>query len=143
MATEQSTVSILEYSNDIADATPPVPLPAGTYRGTIMSAEMKTSANTGNQYIAVGFHINADQYPLDFVDGDPEGTKLYYNRVTVQDTTAGRWRIRKFMETIGATMTGGRVDLSAWINLSAMVVIKNGEYNGEPRAEISNIEKDA
>lgn len=130
--------SILEFSEDLSTAEAPVPLPAGDYTAEIRAAEKKTSATTGNEYGSVTFFIAPEQYPADYTDGDPDGTTLTYNRVSVKDTTAGRYRLRKFCEAIGAKL-GKKLDMNEWVGLTATVTVKNSEYEGEPRAEIDRV----
>ena len=53
----EEAVSIIELDDDIANAEPPPLLPKGQYLATIQKAEVKTSANTGNDYIQVQYLI--------------------------------------------------------------------------------------
>lgn len=130
--------SVMEYSDDVTDAQPPAPLPEKTYIGSIVAVESKTSQK-GNSYAQVQFLIDSQQYPVDFTDGNPEGTKLYYNRVPLTDDARGRFLMKKFCEVIDAPM-GRRIDLNDWMGKQALLTVKTGEYEGMPRAEISKIE---
>lgn len=130
--------SVMEYSSDVTDAQPPAPLPEGRYVGDIVEVEVKVSQK-GNHYVAVGFLITPDQYPVDFTEGNPDGTKLYYNRVQVSDDARGRFQMRKFCETIDAPM-GRRIDVNDWMGKRAYLHVKNSEYEGMPRAEIAKTE---
>lgn len=132
--------TMMEFSEDIATAEKPDPLPAGTYLATIRSAEIGTSQK-GNNYAKVGFFIGSDQYPVDFTDGNPDGMTLFFNRLMMQDTKPARWQIKQFVEKIGAPMPSRSVDLSPWVGLQANVVVKIGNYNGEDRPEIAAIER--
>jgi hypothetical protein len=129
--------SILSFSEDISNAEAPAPLPAGEYTAEIRNAEVKISQK-GNKYAAVQFYVPADQYPADFVDGDPDGITLTYNRVVLEDTVQARHRIRKFCESIGAK-TGREINLNDWVGLTATISVKVGEWEGEPRAEIDRV----
>jgi hypothetical protein len=135
--TNMSESSIIEFSEDIANAEAPVPLPAGDYTAEIRAAEVKTSGK-GNEYFAVTFFIPPEQYPADYTDGDPDGTTLGYNRLQKRDDTSGRYRVRKFCEAIGAKM-GKKIDVNEWIGLTATVAVDNSEWEGEPRAEIKKV----
>lgn len=135
--TTMSENSIIEFSEDISNAEAPVPLPPGDYTAEIRAAEVKESAK-GNQYFAVTFFIQPEQYPADYTDGDPDGTTLSYNRLQKRDDTAGRYRVRKFCEAIGAKM-GKKIDVNDWIGQTATVAVTNSEYEGEQRAEIKKV----
>ena len=130
--------SVLEFEEDIGTAEAPPPLPAGDYTAEIRAAVRKTSANTGNEYGSVQFFIPSDQYPADFTDGPPEGSLLTYNRVSVSDTPAGRHRLRKFVEAIGAP-TGKTIDMNQWLGRTAIVTVQHSTYEGETRAEIAKV----
>ena len=130
--------SIFEFSQDVDTAVAPSPLPVGTYPAEIVRAEIKTSANTGNQYLALAFRISPDSYPVDFVDGDPDGETLPYNRLVLEDSIKGRWRVKRLADAIGFTVKGA-LDPNEMIGLTANVVIGQSEFEGENRAEIQKI----
>lgn len=130
--------TLISYSADLSDAEAPSPLPVGQYPAEIISAEVKTSANTGNDYMSVQFRISPDAYPADFVDGDPDGTVMNFNRIPVDDSLRGRYRMRKFLEAIGAK-TSKQVDTTELVGLAAVVSIKHSEWEGEKRAEIEKV----
>lgn len=133
------TPSVLSFSEDIATAEPPVPLPVGQYPGEIRGAERKTSGTTGNEYVSVTFFIAPEQYPADYTDGNPDGTILSYNRVPVDDNPSARHRMRKFCEAIGYAPKGGSVDLNEWVGKSATLDIVHDTYEGETRAQIKRV----
>jgi hypothetical protein len=114
------TPSVIEFSEDVATAEAPPPLPVGQYPAEVRSAERKTSA-AGNDYVRVQFFIAPEQYPADFTDGNPDGMILDYNRVPVADNPSARFRMRKFCEAIGYSPKGGKVDLNEWIGNTATV----------------------
>jgi len=128
---EQS--SIIEYSEDISNAEAPLPLPVRTYPAVIRKVEALTSQK-GSRYAAVSLYISVDDYPADYpTENAPDGTTLVFRRIALDDTAAGRYRMRKFCETIGAPATK-RVDLNDWLNLSCQVAVKHEEFEGEKRA---------
>lgn len=134
-----SEVSILEYSADISSAEAPPPLPAGEYPAVIESVQQKTSQTSGNEYLAITLNVNPDDYPADFdSENYPDGVKLSYNRLVVEDTARARYNMRKWCEAIGAKM-GKQVDPSEWLGLQCKVGIKHDTYEGEPRAQIAKI----
>lgn len=131
-------MSIIEYGEDLAQATPPVPLPAGPYPAEIIAASEKVSASSGGKYLNVVFRIHSENYPADYVDGDPDGVELHYNRIQTEDNGRNRFRMRQFLERIGAPLAQ-RVDLNNLIGLTATVDITHQEYEGENRAQIARI----
>ncbi len=133
--TEQS--SIIEFSEDIANAEAPVPLPVGDYPADIRSAVRKRS-NAGNEYAQVGFFVAPESYPADYSEGDPDGMLLYYQRVSLQDTPAARHRLRKFLEAIGAP-AGKSVDLNDWVGRTATIAVQHDTYEGETRAVVGKV----
>lgn len=134
-----SEVSILEYSSDISTQEAPPPLPAGDYPFTVDSVETATSQTSGNEYLKIVLHISADDFPADFdAESYPDGVKLNYNRLVVEDTARARYNMRKWCEAIGAKM-GKQVDPSEWIGLSGRVGVTHQVYEGEPRAQASKI----
>jgi hypothetical protein len=130
--------SILSFSEDISEAKPPAPLPPGPYPAEIIGAQMRVSATTGKEYAQITFRINADSYPADFTEGDPDGTTLSYNRLQADDTAQSRHRWRVFLEKCGGPL-GRSVDLNALVGLTATVEITHQEYEGEQRAQIARI----
>jgi len=128
---------ILAFSEDITNAPPPVPLPVGPYPAEIIGAQRRTSTS-GNEYVQIMMRINAESYPADFTDGDPDGTTLSYNRLQVDDTGVNRHRWRVFMEKCGGPL-GRNIDLGALIGLTCTVEITHQEYEGEQRAQIARI----
>jgi hypothetical protein len=130
--------SILEFSEDITNATPPAPLPPGPYPAEIVAAQKRVSATSGKEYAQIMFRINAEAYPADFTEGDPDGTTLSYNRLQIEDTGKSRHSWRVFLEKCGGPL-GRTVDLNTLIGLTATVEITHQEYEGEQRAQIARI----
>ena len=129
--------SIIEYNDDLAAAEAPVPLPVGTYVGEIRGAEVKDSAK-GGKYVSVSFHINADEYPPDYTEGDQDGTTLSYMRLNPENTTRARFAMKRFCEAIGAPM-GRQLDLGDWLGKSALLEVVHDEYEGISRAQIKSV----
>jgi hypothetical protein len=133
------TPSVIEFSEDVATAEAPPPLPVGQYPAEIRGAERKTGATSGKEYGRVQFFITPEQYPADFDEGNPDGMVLDYNRVPVQDNPTARFRMRKFCEAIGYTPKGGRIDMNEWIGLTATVDIGHEEFEGVTRPVIKRV----
>lgn len=132
--------SIVEFSDDLSSAEAPVPLPVRQYSATIRGAEAKVSEK-GNRYAAVTFYISTDDYPADYpAENAPDGTTLVFRRVGLDDNAPTRYRLRKFLETIGAP-TSARINLSDWVGLTCQVAIKHEQFEGETRATIEKVLK--
>lgn len=138
-AADDDQADIMEFSEDIADAEPPVPLPVGPYRASIHDASKKVSASSGKQYIQVDFFIHVDEYPADYPREDaPEGMTVPYRRVPWEDDKVSRHRIRKFCEAIGAEM-GRRMGYSRWIGQEAIIHLIHDTYDGITRNQIAKV----
>ena len=131
--------SIIEFSEDISKAEAPVPLPIGEYPFEIRKAEGKAAVATGNKYAAISLFVDADNYPADYTDGDPDGTLLIYRSVSLEDTPPARHNMRKFLEAVGGMVKGAKVDMNTWIGLTGVVGVTHEEYEGEARAVAKKI----
>jgi hypothetical protein len=132
--------TILEYSEDIAEASAPEPLPIGEYPATIETVEMRTSNTSGRDYIAIGLRVSRDDLPPDFDEEGayPDGVMLNYNRLLAEDTQRARYNVKKFCQAIGAEM-GKQIDASSWIGMSCRVSITHRSWEGEQQPNISRI----
>lgn len=130
--------SVIEFDEDISQAEAPVPLPAGDYPAEIRGATRKTSATSGKEYAATQFFISADSYPADYTEGEPDGTILTFNRVSLENTPASRYRLRTFLESVGAP-AGNKIDLNDWVGRTATVTVEHEEYEGVNRAVIKKV----
>jgi len=135
----EEMVSIVEFSSDIASAEAPELLPEGSYPAQLIASEVKVSNNTGNKYAALTFHINVNDFPADFpVENAPDGVKIIYRRVSLEDTPNGRYGLHKFCEAVGAPMSS-RIDVAEWQGYEATVEVAHSEWNGEGRTEITSV----
>jgi putative intracellular protease/amidase len=130
--------SIIEFSDNIADAEAPEPLPEREYMATITKTVKAVSSN-GNPYAAVTLRINEDDYPADFDTANAPGGKDIRHIVGLADDAPSRHRLRKFLEAIGAPMSK-RIDLTTWIGLSGKISIKHDTYEGVKREKVSKVE---
>jgi hypothetical protein len=135
---ESELPSVIEFDEDISEAEAPVPLPVGDYPAEVRAAVQKAAQQTGNPYASVQFFINSEAYPADYTEGEPDGMLLTFNRVSLQNTPAGRHRLRKFVEAIGAP-GGTKIDLNDWIGRTATVTISHDTYEGEVRANVAKV----
>ncbi len=131
--------SIIEFSQDISQQEAPVPLPEGDYTAEIRSAVRKVGNASGKAYAAIQFFISPEQYPADYTEGDPDGQILTYGRMSLEDTPAARYKVKKTAEAVGAPKPTTKLDLGAWVGLTATVSVTHDEWEGESRAQIAKI----
>lgn len=136
---DEDDESIVEYSENIADAEAPEPLPEREYVATITKATVETSANKGTKYYQPVFRINEEDYPADFDVNNAPGGKEIRHIVGATDDGPSRHRLRKFCEAIGAPMSK-RIRPSEWVGLTAKITIKHDTYEGVKREKISKVQ---
>lgn len=129
----EELTSILEFDEDLSNVEAPKPLPAGTYDAVIESAETMTS-NSGKPMIKVTFNISADQYPVDYTDGNPEGTKLT-QYLLADNTNRSKFALKRFILAIGAPLSN-KIDVTTFIGLPAKVEVGNRMWQD---VEVANI----
>lgn len=137
--TEEAMGSIIEYSEDISDATPPSSLPARDYPGEVIEADNGVSKNSGKRRAAVTFVIRPDDFPADYTDAEdyPDG-KLVTTYLSTEDNRPARWRMRQFCEALGVTM-GSSLDVNEFVGRKALLSIEPDEYEGVPRERIRRV----
>lgn len=135
----EQVTTIVEYAEDIAEAVAPDPLPARDYPAEIRTAEIKTSANTGNRYYSLGIFVAPENYPADYnSENAPDGRTFMYNLLSAEDTPNARYRLKKFLESVGLPMSK-RIDVNEWIGQGVTVELKHGQWQGEVREEVAKI----
>lgn len=135
---DEELMTIVEFSEDIADAEAPEPLPVGEYPATIRAAEIKVSQK-GTRYAAVTFHIAPEEFPADFpTDIAPDGKTIIFRRVSMEDNQQARFGLRRFCESIGAPMSK-KIDVNEWVGLDAKVQIDHDTYEGVTREQIVRV----
>lgn len=131
--------SIMEFSVDLNEQAEPEVLPTGDYPAEIVEAGFRVSQTSGNTYLSLRMRISPDSYPADFTEGDPDGTEITYNRlVVVPDKAQNRWRLKKFLEAVGAPI-GRTLDPAALVGLTCTLHVEQGEYDGEKRLEARKV----
>lgn len=128
--------SVIEFDVDLNDVEAPQPLPAGTYDAVIQTAEPMLSKNN-NLMAKITFSISADQYPVDYVDGNPNGTTLTHY-VTLGKDTRSKFALKQFISAIGAPLSNS-VDLNTWLGLGAHLEVINEPYEGMMTARIKKV----
>jgi hypothetical protein len=131
-------MSIIEYTEDLTHAEAPPLLPPGPYPAEIVGAMEKVSKTNGHKYLNVVARINAESYPADFTDGDPDGIELQYNFIQLEDTPRNRYNMRRFLERVGASLSR-KVDLNDLIGRTMTVEVVHNEWNEEQRLQIARI----
>lgn len=132
--------TILDYSSDIADAEAPKALPAGDYPAEITAAEVGTSQSSGKPRVDVTFKIDFNSFPADYEDAESFADgKLVHFYVGAADDKASKFRMRKFLESIGAPAST-RIDVNDWVGRKATVTIEPDEYEGIERERIRKVE---
>jgi len=140
MADNNTLPSLVEFSENIADAEAPEPLPAGEYRGTIQSCEVKLSQK-GTKYGSARILIPADQFPADFDASQyPDGMTLSYNLIGLEDNRIARYRLRQWCEAIGAPATK-QIDVNDWVGLDANFRLDVETYEGVKRNNIRGVSR--
>jgi hypothetical protein len=139
MSGSNQAPSIIEFSRDLDEQGEPELLPTGDYPCEIAEASFKISNTSGNTYLALRLRISPDSYPPDFTEGEPDGTDVTYNRLVVQPESAqNRWRLKKFLQTIGAK-AGKSLDPSELIGLTCTLHVEQNEYEGEKQLQARKI----
>lgn len=127
--------SIIEFTRDLDEQGEPELLPTGDYPAEIAEASFKVSNTSGNTYLALRLRIAPDQYPPDFTEGDPDGVDVSYNRLVVLPETAqNRWRLKKFLNMIGAKASKA-LDPAELVGLTCSVHVEQSEYDGEKQLQ--------
>lgn len=127
--------TLFEFEQDIALQEAPQPLPIGAYRGVIRNVVAAPGKKNPEYFNAeVTFMVSADQYPVDFTEGDPDGMTLRFY-VSLANKPGARYALKGFCQAIQAPM-GRQIDLTAWLGLEAMIRVEHEEYEGRMMARI-------
>jgi hypothetical protein len=131
--------TILDFSEDIADAEAPDPLPEREYKALITKSESRLSAK-GRRMAAVTFTIPPEEYPADYpLENAPEGKQVTHY-IMADDNPQDRYRMKKFCETIGAPMARS-LNVGSWLGLEASIQIKHEEYEGVKRERVAKVDR--
>lgn len=128
--------SMLEFDVNLAEVEAPKPLPAGIYDAVVQTAEIVVSKSEKDM-IKVTFNISADQYPADYVDGNPEGTTLTHY-VMAEKTLRSMFALKRFLLALGAPLSNS-IDPSTLIGLPAKVEVRNELWEGMETARIARL----
>lgn len=124
--------SVYEFSQDIASAEAPPPLPVGEYRASVRSVEAAVSKSSGKPMMVLTYNISPDQYPADYTEGNADGETLTYYH-PLEDTPRNRFRLRKFCEMHGVAASR-RINLPDFIGQDVIMNVSHEDYQGLPQA---------
>lgn len=130
--------SIADFSEDLSNAKPPVPLPAKDYPMEVRMAEIGPNKK-GNRMLTLSLYLPPDGYPADYKEGNPDGTTLKHYTV-IEDTPQGRWNAKRTMDALGATL-GRQIDPNALIGMRTRVTVKQEEFEGVMQARADKLNK--
>lgn len=134
--TENMLSSVIEFDEDLSNVEAPKPLPAGNYDSVIESAEPIMSKN-GNPMVKVTHFISSDQYPADYTDGNPEGTRLTQYLMLGKDQRS-KYQLKQFCLGIGAALSNS-IDVNTWVGNAARVEVVNEIYEGNLNARLKKV----
>lgn len=132
-------MSLITFSQNIADAEAPPPLPPGEYGAVCVGAVPGLSKSSGNPVLPLTYKVGKDQFPADFDAGDVDELTFVYNRLTTRDTAQDRFRMKNICLAHGVAMSNN-IDANDFVGKSVRLVIETGtDLEGNPRAEIKKI----
>lgn len=129
--------SVIEFDEDLNNVEAPKPLPAGQYAATILSAEPMMSKNGEHKMAKVTWSIPAEEYPADYVDGNPAGTQLT-QYLMLDNTARAKFALKRFVQSIGAPLSN-TIDLTTWLGLSARVEVTNEPFEDTLTARLKKV----
>ncbi|CAB4163250.1 hypothetical protein UFOVP810_9 [uncultured Caudovirales phage] len=124
--------TVYEFSTNVADAKPPQPLPTGEYRATVRGIEPAVSKSSGNQMAVISYFVSPDQYPADYVDGNPEGTTSNFY-LSLVDNPRNIWLLKQMCEMHGV-VASKRINLTEFMGQDVVVSVSHEDYQGMPQA---------
>lgn len=136
---EDNDTNVFVYSEDLSNAEAPNPLPKGSYPAEVRSASIEDSkSKPGKKNLKLGLYIAPESYPADYLDGNPDGMTLATYQ-PLDDSTRGRYRMKKFLETFGLKTTRKNVDPNDF--MGATCTIENDPRMGNDGMLQENVAK--
>lgn len=134
--------SILEYQETLANAEAPAALPANDYPAEISAAEVVKSASSGKLNVKVTFVIKPEDFPADFEDADSYADGLTLSHyVPAEPDKKARFRMRKFLETIGVKLTA-KIDVNDMVGKRAILSTRVEAYEGIDQTRIASVQSE-
>ncbi len=129
--------SLLEFSQNIADAEAPPCLPAGEYSAHCTKAEVGLSKSSQKPMITMSFAVNKSEFPVDF-DGDQDQVVVAFYQ-PVEDNSSNRFRMKKLCEALGVSASN-RIDANDFVSRTARIrlAIEPG-LDGTPRNTMKGV----
>lgn len=136
---ENALPSVYEYSEDVSHQEAPPALPARTYPATCTAATAKNSTTKPeNVLLNLEFTIDPSAFPADFPDSEPQ--KLFWNRnILNADTPKARYQLKILCDKMKVPASR-KIDINDFVGKQVQLKVKNGSWQGIPRAEIEAIE---
>lgn len=132
---DSNAPTLFQFEQDISQQEAPQPIPIGTYRAVIRNVVAAPGKKDPSSFNAeVHFHIGPDQYPVDYQEGDADGTTLRFY-VSLANRPQSRFMLKNFCTAIQAPM-GREIDLTTWLGLEAMIKVDHEEYEGRMMARV-------
>lgn len=128
--------SVINFDEDLNNVEAPKPLPMGLYDAVIQSAEPMMS-KSDRLMAKVIFMVSADQYPVDYTDGNPNGTTLT-QYVFLDNSQRSKFALKRFCQAIGAPLSNS-IDITTWIGLPARIEVVNEPWEGNLQARIKKV----
>lgn len=131
--------SLIEFSQNIADAEAPPPLPPGEYEAVCVGAVPGISKSSGNPTLPLQYKVAKDQFPADFDAGGNDELSFTFNRLTTRDTAQDRFRMKNVCLAHGVAMSN-KIDPNDFIGCKVKLKIVTGkDLEGNDRADIQSI----
>ena len=85
----------------------------------------------------VTYSISADQYPVDYTDGNPNGTTLT-QYIMLEKDARSMYALKRFIMGIGAPLSNS-VDLNTWVGLTCKLNVVNEMFEGNEVARVIGV----
>ncbi len=125
--------SVFEYEYNVGDAEAPKPLPVGEYKASVKNVEAQRSKNTGNEMLKITYMIDADQYPIDYQDGSPDGTPITVYITTdpnvINKEPRNRFLLKQFCERHGVSVSK-RLNAPDFMGAEVIMSVTHKDYQG-------------
>jgi hypothetical protein len=139
MADENALPSVYEYSEDVSNQEAPPALPSRTYPAICTGAVVRPGSKDPEKHLLnLEFTIDPSAFPADFTETEPQ--KLYWNRNAMNaDTPKGRYQLKQLCEKMKVAASR-KIDVNDFVGKQVNLKVKQGSWQGIPRAEIEAIE---
>ena len=98
---EDTTMGLLTFSSNIADAEAPPQLPPGEYKCICNAAQDKVAASQWQHMLTLTLQVPRSEFPADFDPGDGVDELTFTLNIVARDIPADRWRMKKTCQAFG------------------------------------------